>query len=377
MRKLTQDDFLRKAYIKHQGKYDYSLVNYVSYRVKVKIICKRHGSFYQTPAAHLVGNDCPKCAREITAQKKSNTQDYFLDAAFKVHGNFYDYTKTVYTKLSKKVIIICPVHGEFEQIANNHLSGYHCNNCYKEKLSLRIANMNYDSSLTRDQFIEKAQEKHSDKYVYDLVNYTNSYTPVKIICFRHGIFEQTPNSHLSERGCIKCGYENGARKKSFNTQDFIEISKIVHENKYDYSLVEYFNCRDKVTIICPYHKEFKQRPNSHMRGFGCRLCSHFVSKSETLWLNYLKIPNENRNILIKLNSRKFNVDALVGNTIYEFYGDYFHGNLNKFNPEDMNKLLNKTFQELYNKTINREKILKTAGYEIISIWEMDWKRLNI
>ena len=63
-------------------------------------------------------------------------------------------------------------------------------------------------------------------------------------------------------------------------------------------------------------------------------------------------------------------------TIYEFYGDYWHGNPNsRFKPDDMNKAVKKTFRELYQATIQKEQELIAAGYKIVSIWESDWKKL--
>lgn len=63
-------------------------------------------------------------------------------------------------------------------------------------------------------------------------------------------------------------------------------------------------------------------------------------------------------------------------TIYEFNGDYFHGNPDKFDPKDVNTKVNKTFGELYQRTIEKEYILKQAGYNVISIWESDFKKLQ-
>lgn len=102
-----------------------------------------------------------------------------------------------YINTRTKVIITCSIHGDFEQSASSHLQGCGCPNC--------AHNLKY----TKNSFIEKANKIHFNKYDYSLVNYINSKLKVKIICFEHGIFEQTPNHHLSNGGCPICAYSKG------------------------------------------------------------------------------------------------------------------------------------------------------------------------
>ena len=56
-------------------------------------------------------------------------------------------------------------------------------------------------------------------------------------------------------------------------QNFILKSANVHNNKYDYSLINYVNSKTKVTIICPIHGAFEQQPNNHASGKGCSKCA--------------------------------------------------------------------------------------------------------
>jgi hypothetical protein len=109
---------------------------------------------------------------------------------------------------------------------------------------------------------------------------------------------------------------------------------------------------------------------------GCPFCFKNISKMETIWLDILNIPVEFRNIYIKLpNGKKYKPDAYIKetNTVYEFNGDFWHGNPKKFNSNDINKKNKKTFGELYNDTLKKEAELKSYGYNIISIWESDFK----
>ena len=116
--------FLKRAKESHSIKYDYSRVSFNGYREKVCIICPTHGEFWQNPGYHMRGGNCPKCAGSY----KLTTKD-FIEKARKVHGDRYDYSKVVYKNYSTKVCIVCPEHGEFWQVPNNHLFGAGCPTC--------------------------------------------------------------------------------------------------------------------------------------------------------------------------------------------------------------------------------------------------------
>lgn len=121
------------------------------------------------------------------------TTKSFIDACNYIHGGRYSYDKTEYVRRDKKVIITCPVHGDFEQTPGNHLYGYGCPAC---------AGVN---KLTPEIFISKAKNIHGDKYDYSLVTGDiSSHRKVAIICPEHGVFQQTPTGHLSGKGCLKC-----------------------------------------------------------------------------------------------------------------------------------------------------------------------------
>jgi hypothetical protein len=126
--------------------------------------------------------------------------------------------------------------------------------------------------LTTEEFIIKAKSIHGDKYDYSITNYVNSYSKIKITCPEHENFEQTPNSHLNGSGCYKCGVENRSEKQRMVNEDFICKANLVYGDKYDYSLVEYFNNKTKIKIICSKHGVFEIKPNDHLNGSGCGRC---------------------------------------------------------------------------------------------------------
>jgi len=195
---------------------------------------------------------------------KRKTTQQFIEDAYCKHGDKYNYKLVDYKGSNKKIKIICPIHGMFEQKPNNHLNGNNCPKC---------SYINRGCKSTQ-QFIIDARKIHDDKYNYSLVQYKNSNTKIKIICPEHGVFEQKPNNHLNGNNCPKCS----CKYKSIDK--FIKEAKEVHSDKYDYSLVKYRNAHTKVKIICPVHGIFEQTPNHHIQGQGCKKCSYISLSNE-------------------------------------------------------------------------------------------------
>lgn len=105
--------------------------------------------------------------------------------------------------------------------------------------------------LKNETFIIKANDKHTSKYDYSLVNYVNSKTYIDIICPIHGQFEQRPDHHLGGHGCTGCSLDMKSKLFALSIEEFIKKSNIIHRNKYDYSLVtNYKNVHTNVDIIC-------------------------------------------------------------------------------------------------------------------------------
>ena len=123
-------------------------------------------------------------------------------------------------------------------------------------------------------FIKKAKEIHGDKYDYSKTEYINSGTKVCIICPKHGEFWQRAYYHLKSVGCPECGKEKAfiENKRRGTLEEFIKKAKEIHNNKYDYSKVEYINNHTKICIICPEHGEFWQTPCNHLSKKGCPKC---------------------------------------------------------------------------------------------------------
>lgn len=138
-------------------------------------------------------------------------RDAFLKHAKKIHNNIYDYSKFVYIHSKIKSIIICPIHGEFLQSPNNHISKKQ--NCPRCVCGRNVFNT-YD-------FIKQSKIIHKNKYDYSESIYTQSHSKLRIRCPTHGIFYQAAYKHLNGCGCYECGIENKEWANSFKRKKYI------------------------------------------------------------------------------------------------------------------------------------------------------------
>lgn len=273
--KLSQGEFIARAIAIHGNKFSYKKTIYVNGRGVIIITCPEHGDFKQQAKAHMIGQGCPECYRvRQKIDKLKSTEQFVLDA-IKVHGKKYGYSKTKYLHSKQPVTITCPYHGDFLQKPNSHLSGGGCGKCANNLLK------------TRDEVIAQFKKKHGDTYIYDRVKYTNTMSSVEIICRQHGLFFQTPKTHLNGHGCKKCYTEAAPALQRSTLDEFITKAERKHGYKYDYSSVDYQGSTKKVKIKCPKHGYFFQTPAAHMRS-GCGKCG-----------NELKIPHFRRTSYIK------------------------------------------------------------------------------
>lgn len=195
---MNTNEFIKKARIIHEDKYNYDKAEYINTNTPVIITCPEHGDFEQTPKSHLTRKrGCSKCATEKNKGPRITTEE-FVNRAKAVHGGKYDYSKSVFVGALEKLIITCPIHGDFEQQAASHLSGKGCRQCANIALSEGM-------TKTTAQFIKDARKVHGDKYSYDKTVYVHGHKKVMVTCPKHGDFEVSPSNHLfSKSGCPKC-----------------------------------------------------------------------------------------------------------------------------------------------------------------------------
>jgi hypothetical protein len=165
-----------------------------------------------------------------------------------------------------------------------------------------------------------------------------------------------------------------------NITHWLNKAKEAHGDKFDYSLSVYNGMLKYIIIICPVHGRFNQKAYSHVgkQKCGCPKCGlGNNSKIEKHWLDSLRINEKYRQYCIVIKNKRLFVDGFdpTSNTVYEFYGDLWHGNPTKYFKDDINIFTNTSFGELYSNTLKREQKLKHAGYNVVSIWESEYKNL--
>lgn len=243
--RYTTESFIKKAEEKHGNKFDYSKTVYVGYTIPTTFICRKHGEFKQTPHAHLYHDVCcPECVREINeSQRKPKSEKIkkdktieFIEKSKSIWGDLYGYGNTKYVSSVKKVIITCPVHGDVEVYPLSHLDRKKHSGCPK--------------CNTEKRYEKKVKAKN---------------------------VKETPD-------------ERKERLKN----DFVRKARIVHGGKYDYSKVDYKSNKIPVTIICPVHGEFSQRPNDHIsHGDGCPMCGKHGRRNKPYTQEeFIKLANE-------------------------------------------------------------------------------------
>lgn len=126
-KQMTQEEYITKAINIHGNKYDYSNLIYTKAHGMVTLICPKHGEFIIKACNHTNQKQgCAKCSGNVQYTTKE-----FIDKASNVHDNFYTYDKTAYSTSHRKLIVTCPVHGDFEQLPYIHLQGHGCPSCAK------------------------------------------------------------------------------------------------------------------------------------------------------------------------------------------------------------------------------------------------------
>lgn len=222
------------------------------------------------------------------------TTEEFIEKAKIVHGDTYDYSKSIYMNSDNKIKIICKIHGEFEQKVANHLQGKGCVLCGIDKSAKA-------KLKTNAEFIEKVTRVHNNKYSYEHTNYTTTEKKITITCPIHGKFDMRATSHMQGHGCKMCRDVTVTTKLRTKEEDILVRFIEVHKNRYDYSKVKHIDMTTKVTIICKEHGEFKQIPVAHISGQGCPCCAKTgFDPNKTAILYYLKIITETNQILYKI-----------------------------------------------------------------------------
>lgn len=276
-RRLTTQIFIERAHKVHGEMFDYSLVEYIDNRTKVRIICRKCDRvFEQTPHAHWSGHKCNLCHNATSNSAAANnkrrvTFEHIKKQSALIHGDQFEYHNLIDlgARRRSRIKLTCKkCKTTFEQRVEKHLGGSGCRACASR------AKTGGRPTISLDEFKYRAALKHADKYDYSEVEFLFvSKEKVKITCRQcNHAFWQSAIGHMNGRGCRPCKMRGRMGRPTIDLQEFTTRSKIQHGDKYDYSLVEFKLVSDKVTIICPEHGEFQTVARWHMDGYGCVLC---------------------------------------------------------------------------------------------------------
>ena len=359
MKRLTTSDFIERAKSIHGDKYGYDKVQYQTAKIKVTITCLIHGDFKQDPYSHLTGGGCQTCGINARVEKSRTSQEEFIKKAKKVHGNKYNYDKTIYQGAYEELIINCPTHGDFKQKSTYHLNGG-CKECAKDISRAMNEKRKHKSSLV---FVKKAKVVHGNKYNYDKVEYNGAHEKIVITCPIHGDFKQSPAKHIgAKRGCPPCGLIKMAGQLRKTKEQFIKESIKIHGDKYDYSNIKYINDHTNIEIVCVRHGSFSQNPGNHIRGNGCPYCTLTPQSKQELTITFELIKFfkdiNPKGFKTRVKGKLWSIDIYIPQLKLgiEFDGSYWHKD-----KRALDKL----------KTENLEE----EGFEIFRVREEPLKRI--
>jgi hypothetical protein len=318
----TTEQFIEKAKTTHSNNYDYSLVDYKNSLTKVKIICNAHGVFEQTPKIHIKGGGCSICRIESNTKLNKKTQDKFIQESIELYNSYYKYNLVEYKNNKTPVKIICKQHGVFERKPNLFLRGDACRICSKKSTK----------SSSKDLFIEEAIKIYGEKDDYTQTNILSSKEKIKVRCKKHDyVFQKSIQNYLTGCGCPKCSSETYTKKRTKSTEEFINRSKEVHKDRYDYSNTIYINSRTKLDVLCNFHGLFNQYPQNHIAGNGCPKCAWEEFKNNAngyLREGYIKIAKGRKAIIYLIKCKDDNEEFYkIGKTINKLNKRFIKSNL--------------------------------------------------
>jgi len=237
--------------------------------------------------------------RSLELCRRTVSTESFIKEAKDIYGDRYDYSKVNYKNRDHRVTIVCPVHGDFQVYAREHLDGKGCPKCEKG-----------------EKFLVKLKEKFGNKFGLDDFVYQSSTIPVTLICPTHGPFTKLPNVILNSKyGCPECGTDI-KRYLKIKAHDEAVKKKIEAERKAKDEA--YYNWIEKIQIILSSDTYSNDFWDTDFFGFDLRhVCMDTgepVNGRIYVPLNYSHFPFSNADIkaengsLIRLSLNLFEND---------------------------------------------------------------------
>lgn len=258
--KITTKDFIERSRKIHGDKYDYSEVEYINSETPVKIYCKNCKKYFmQKPCKHLKGQGCRSCSYNKL------TQEEFINKVRKIHGNKYDFSKTIYKGMNNPVTFFCKKCNKYvTTLAASLARGCGCRECSNKENGQK-------SKLTKTQFIKRVKKIYKQEFKYlnlDDIKDFHSKVILEIQCPVCGkVFKHTPNNHLRKTGCPFCN------DTTISFEEFLKRAEELYGNDYEYFKDTYKNFTTETKMYCKKHDLiFYATPHNHCRHRGCPKC---------------------------------------------------------------------------------------------------------
>jgi hypothetical protein len=214
--------------------------------------------------------------------------------------------------------------------------------------------------------------------------YKNKYS---LLCPKGHIFLTSIDMWVNNSRCKICN-GNG---KSFSFEEIKNQYKL-HNCEVLYTEDDYtgnisntiipFKCINKHIIDNLTKNDFNNRINSNLN--VCKICSDNFIGCSNIQLEWIKYIENKYNIILQHfnNLGEFVIKGIgkvdgyhkESNTVYEFHGDFWHGNPKIFNPLDIHPLIKKSYGKLLKNTLHREIKIRNLGFKYICIWENEFKK---
>lgn len=175
--------FVRNVSIIHRGIYDYSKMNYVNVTTPIVII-HADGEFKVTPKNHLAGVGHKSPTRKSSGNAKSTAK--FIADARAIHGDYFDYSKVVYTNNHTPVTIIHPEDGPCAVLPKKHL----------QKTRAPAVKPTATHITNLQSFVTRANKLYNNYYDYQFAVFVDLQTPVIVVDPIHGRFDVSPQDHI-------------------------------------------------------------------------------------------------------------------------------------------------------------------------------------
>ena len=318
---------------------------------KLPLICKTHGLFYKRPDNVLSQKQgCPNCT-----SNKITTESY-IKKAKEIHGDKYDLSLIVYTKMHNTIKVICPEHGGFEPFALNFIDGKGCIECGRKSTT--------EKRKTPIDEIKKIIDTREIYYeCLNIEEYQNAHTKLTFVCPIHGEFKQTFINRKDNKRCLKCSRIEQPKKRKLPKEIVKERFTKYHD--HEPIMETYVNINTKMKFVCEKYGEFWQIPNLQFtQNQSCPKCYSNKAEKEIIDLYGNLFIYQDRKILypkeIDFINYKYKFGIEYNGLIYHSFGKHSHSKLNNYHVLNRNHHLFKT------------KGMEEKGFQLFHIQSIQW-----